>query len=125
MIHCVFQVKISSEDPFFSYISSRFSSDPESFDFLRFVRFEYLSDEFISDFISLIPDFNSIADHHLWEAISLRMISNFDPIDYHSYPGVKCPRKADKSVDGIIGYDRPNARWGPVRFRRRQLTFFD
>jgi hypothetical protein len=66
-------LKISSEDSLFSYISSRLCSDAESLDLLRFVRFEYLSSERISDFFSALPD--SI-DRHLWESISGPLVSH-------------------------------------------------
>jgi hypothetical protein len=70
-------LKISSEDSLFSYISSRICSDAESLDLLRFVRFEYLSAEYISAFFSVLPD--SI-DRRLWESVSRRLIRQVPPV---------------------------------------------
>jgi hypothetical protein len=86
-------LKISSEDDLFSYISSRICSDPEYFDFLQFVHFEYLSSGYISDFLSALPD--SI-DRHLWEAISPRLVPPLNEVGF--------PLKKAKSVEGIISY---------------------
>jgi hypothetical protein len=83
---------ISSEDDLFWYISSRICSDPESLDLLRFVRFEYLSAERISDFFSAFPD--SI-DRRLWESISGRLIRPKE---------VEFPLKEAWPPDGIISY---------------------
>jgi hypothetical protein len=63
---------ISSEDDLFSYINMHICSDPEYLDLLHFIRFEYLSADCISSFISVLPD--SI-DHRLWESISRRLES--------------------------------------------------
>jgi hypothetical protein len=85
-------LKLSTEDSLFSYISSRVCSDPKSLDLLRFVRFECLSAECISDFFSALPD--SI-DRRLWESISRRLIS-------HIPHAVGFPLQEAKSLDGII-----------------------
>jgi hypothetical protein len=61
-------------------------------DLLRFVRFEYLSAECISDFFSALPD--SI-DRHLWESISRRLISG---------AGAEFPLNEANSLEGIISY---------------------
>jgi hypothetical protein len=94
---------ISSEDSLFSYISSRICSDPESLDLLRFVRFEYLSSERISDFFSALPD--SI-DRHLWKSISGRLArSQIPPISPSmALKGVEFPLQYAESVEGIIFY---------------------
>jgi hypothetical protein len=84
---------ISSERDLFWYISSRICSDPESLDLLRFVRFEYLSAECISDFLSALPD--SI-DRRLWESISGRLISALKEVEF--------PLNEAKSLEGIISY---------------------
>jgi hypothetical protein len=87
-------LKISSEDDLFSFISSRICSDPEYFDLLPFVRFEYLSPACVSGFLSAVQD--SI-DRHLWLLISRRLILHVgNPVDF--------PLKAAKSLDGIIAY---------------------
>jgi hypothetical protein len=83
-------LKISTEDDLFSYIGSRLCSDPEYFDLLQFVRFEYLSTEYISDFLSALP--HSI-DRRLWESISQRLVRpvkevEFLPIDWNSFKGI-------------------------------------
>jgi hypothetical protein len=69
-------LKISSEDALFPYISSRVCSDAKQFDLIQFVRFEYLSAECISYFLSAFPD--SI-DCRLWESISRRLMSYYRP----------------------------------------------
>jgi hypothetical protein len=95
-------LKISSEDSLFSYLSSRICSDPESLDLLRFVRFEYLSAECISDFFSALPD--SI-DRRLWESISGRLIPQVPPVSCSkSLKGVEFPLTDAKSLKGIISY---------------------
>jgi hypothetical protein len=95
-------LKISTEDSLFLYISSRICSDRESLDLLRFVRFEYLSAECISDFFSALPD--SI-DRCLWESISRRLIPEFPPVSpSKSLKGVEFPLTRVKSVKGIISY---------------------
>jgi hypothetical protein len=83
---------ISSEDDLFCYISSRVRSDAEYFDLLQFVRFEYLSAECVSYFLSSLPD---LIDHRLWESISRRLIT---------LPGLEFPFEEAKSADGIILY---------------------
>jgi hypothetical protein len=71
-------------------------------DLLRFVRFEYLSAECISDFFSAVPD--SI-DRHLWESISRRLIPQVPLVSPpKSLKEVEFPLKQAKSVDGIISY---------------------
>jgi hypothetical protein len=89
---------ISSEDAFFSYISSRLLSDPEYLNLLQFVRFEYLSaegnSECISEFVSSPPD--SIY-HRLWESISRGLISRLDN-------ELAFPLKEAKSSVGILSY---------------------
>jgi hypothetical protein len=58
---------ISSEDALFSYIASHIRSDPDYLGLLQFIRFEYLSAECISCFLSVLPE--SITGR-LWESIS-------------------------------------------------------
>jgi hypothetical protein len=71
-------------------------------DLLRFVRFEYLSAEYISDFFSALPD--SI-DRHLWESISGRLIPQGPPVSpSKSLKAVDFPLQEAESVDGIISY---------------------
>jgi hypothetical protein len=78
----------SIEDGLYSYLISHISSNPGCFNLLQFIRFEYLSSESISDFMSSIPDFmssipdfiSSIPDfmgRRLWSAISPRLIPDF------------------------------------------------
>jgi hypothetical protein len=95
-------LKISSEDDLFSYISSRICSDPEYFDLFHFVRFEYLSLDCISSFLSALP--NSI-DRRLWKSISRRMISKIYPVSsLKSLKGAVFPLQKPSSFDGIISY---------------------
>jgi hypothetical protein len=93
---------ITSEDSLFSYISSHLCSDPEYSNLLQFVRFEYLSVDSFSSFLSSLPDW---IDHRLWESISLRLIVGaglkFPPT---SQKEVEFPLQEPKSVDGIISY---------------------
>jgi hypothetical protein len=86
---------ISNEDTLFFYIISHLCSDRGCFDLLQFVRFDYLSTECISHFLSSLPD--SI-DRCLWESLSQRLISEvcFDQVYF--------PFKAEKSLEGIISY---------------------
>jgi hypothetical protein len=87
-------LKISSDDDLFSYIISRICSDPEYFDLLRFVHFEYLSAECLSSFLSSYA--NSL-DLRLWESISRRLISDVcNAVDFRL--------KDAESVDGVISY---------------------
>jgi hypothetical protein len=86
---------ISSEDDLFSYISSPLRSDPEYSDLLQFVRFEYLSAESVSGFLSDLP--GSI-DHRLWESISRRLIRRV------GFNEVEFQLKEAKSLDGMISY---------------------
>jgi hypothetical protein len=85
---------IASEYDFFSYISSRISSNPEALDLLQFIRFEYLLSECVSYFMSALPD--SI-DHRLWESMTRRLVS----CRPHE---VELPLTEAKSRDGIIFY---------------------
>jgi hypothetical protein len=95
-------LKISTEDSLFFYISSRICSAPESLDLLRFVRFEYLSAECISDFLSALPDF---IDRHLWESISRRLIPQVPFISpSKSLKKAEFPLQEAKTVQGIISY---------------------
>jgi hypothetical protein len=85
---------ISSEDSLFYYLISRMSSNPESFNLLQFVRFEYLSSESISVFVSRIPNF---IDRHLWSVISPRLLESFPP-------QIQSPLQEAKSLDDLISY---------------------
>jgi hypothetical protein len=87
-------LRISSEDDLFWYISSRICSDPEYFDLLQLVHFEYISSECVSCFLSAVPD--SI-DRRFWESISLRLISQVA----HE---VEFPLNEPRSLNGIISY---------------------
>jgi hypothetical protein len=87
-------LKLTSEDSLYFYLSSHFSSDPEYLDLLQFIRFDYLSAESISCFLSVLPD--SI-DHRLWESISRRLISRLDNESEFRFGEAK-------SLDGIIAY---------------------
>jgi hypothetical protein len=89
------RLKISSEDSLYWYLSSHFLSDPAYFDFLRFIQFEYLSPECISNFVLMIPE---CIDHHFWESLFPRLISRFGS------GGTQFPLREAKSVDGIISY---------------------
>jgi hypothetical protein len=75
-------------------ISSCICADEEYIDLRRFVHFEYLLSECISDFLSSLP--NSI-DRRLWESISRRLISH---IPY----AVEFPLQEAELLDGIISY---------------------
>jgi hypothetical protein len=86
---------LSTEDSLCFYICSRISDDPEYHELLQFVRFEYLSSDCMSKFLSLLP-FDT--DRRLWAAISPRLFSPLALVE------VRCPFKADKSLDGIISY---------------------
>jgi hypothetical protein len=94
-------LKISTEDDLFSYLSSRLRSNPEYFDLLQFVQFEYLSADCISDSMSSLPD--SI-DRRLWESISRRLISRVPPVSPSKSLKCQFPLKTAKSVDGIISH---------------------
>jgi hypothetical protein len=95
-------LRISSDDSLFSYINSRICSDAESLDLLRFVRFEYVSAECISDFFSALPD--SI-DRRLWESISGRLSPAIPPVSpSESLKPIEFPLQEVKSVVGIICY---------------------
>jgi hypothetical protein len=83
---------ISTEDDLFSYISSHLCSDPEYLDLLPFVRFEYLSRESVSAFLSALPEW---IDRRLWESISPRLMPRIE---------IECPFKDDDVLDGIILY---------------------
>jgi hypothetical protein len=85
---------ISSEDDLFLYISSRLGSDPDCFELLQFIRFEYLSAECVQCFLSALPD--SI-DRRLWESISRRLMSRVrNPVTF--------PLNEADSLDGVISY---------------------
>jgi hypothetical protein len=84
---------VLSEDDLFSYISSHICSDPEYFDLLQFVRFQYLSSHCFSS-LSAFPD--SI-DRRLWESISQRLISGVRH-EVEFLPTVSTV------LDGIISY---------------------
>jgi hypothetical protein len=86
---------ISSEDELFSYISSLIVSDSEYLNFLQFVRFEYLSSESISCFLSSLPD---LIDCRLWESISRRLTSA------HTLHVVEFRIPEAGSLKGIISY---------------------
>jgi hypothetical protein len=88
-------LRITSEDSLYFYVSSHFDSDPEYFNLLQFVQFSYLSPEYISECFLLIP--NSI-DRHLWAAISPRLIS------FVEITNGEFPLKDPNSLDGIISY---------------------
>jgi hypothetical protein len=95
-------LKISTEDSLFSYLRSRSCSDAESLDLLRFVRFEDLSAECISDFLSALPD--SI-DRCLWESISPRLIPQVPPVSpSKSRTEVEFPLQKAESLEGIIAH---------------------
>jgi hypothetical protein len=92
-------LKISSEDDLFFYISAHLCSDPEYLELLQVVRFEYLSVECISSFLSALSD--SI-DPRLWESISRRLIS---PVSRSkSLKEAEFPSLVSKSFEGIISY---------------------
>jgi hypothetical protein len=93
---------ISSEDALFSYIRSRIGSDPECSNLLQFVRFEYLSPECASSFLSALPD---LTDRRLWESISRRLITRVRRIaPSESLTAVEFPLQSPGSFDGIISY---------------------
>jgi hypothetical protein len=93
---------ISSEDDLFSYISSRICTDPEYFDLLQFVRFEYLSAEC---FCCFLPALQDSIDRHLWESISRRLMPPVPPVSpSKSLTALEFPLTEAKSVDGIISY---------------------
>jgi hypothetical protein len=62
-------LRIASEDSLYGYISTRIASDPEYFDLLRFIRFEYLSPACLSHFTSIISADHRIIDRSLWNAL--------------------------------------------------------
>jgi hypothetical protein len=83
-------------------------------DLLRFVRFEYLSADCISDFLSSLPD--SI-DRHLWKSISGRLIPQVPPISpSKSLKGVEFPLTEARSLDGIISFLTRNDKGNLQRF---------
>jgi hypothetical protein len=86
-------------------ILSHFLSDAEYYSLLQFVRFEYLSLECISDFVSMTPDY---IDHRLWEAISRRLISPYCEIDFPLQEakslGIEFMLQQPGSLDGIISH---------------------
>jgi hypothetical protein len=100
---------ISSEDALFSYINSHICSDPEYLDFLQFVRFEYLSSESISSFLSALPD--SI-DCRLWASISRRLISRLHSDNEGDFPRKDALALSEWHETGI----RIRGRNNPYRF---------
>jgi hypothetical protein len=93
---------ISSEDDLFSYIRSRICSEFEYSSLLQFIRFEYVSSECISHFLSTLPD--SI-DRRLWESVSGRLISPVPTVsDSKSLAEDEFPLKAPGSREGINSY---------------------
>jgi hypothetical protein len=59
---------------------------------LQFVRFEYLSAGYVSDFLSFLPD---LIDRRLWESISRRLISPLKG---------RFRLQQARSFDGVISY---------------------
>jgi hypothetical protein len=93
-------LKISTEDPLFSSISSPICSDPDYFDLLQFVRFEYLSADSVPHFLSARP--NWIA-HRLWESISRRFILPAPAVSHSKcLTEVEFPLQEAESPEGII-----------------------
>jgi hypothetical protein len=95
-------LSISSEDSLYSYLCSRISVNPEYCDFLRFVRFEYVSRECFSDYISFHPIAGGLP---LWNALSLRLLSRLSYVEIHC-PLDERQRRArwNKPMNGILAY---------------------
>jgi hypothetical protein len=62
---------IESEDWLYSYITCHLSTDPEYWELLQFIQFEYLSVQSIVDFDSIHPE---RIDRRLWDTISRRLM---------------------------------------------------
>jgi hypothetical protein len=88
-------IRVSNEDALYSYLESRIRVNPEYFDLLQFVRFEYLSLDSHSRFPSMLPKY---INRRLWDAIFCRMIQHPAP------GGLEFPFKAAKARDGVISY---------------------
>jgi hypothetical protein len=88
-------LRVSSEDSLFSFIRSHIIANAEYWDLFQFVRFEYLSRECISDFLSIVPE---RLDYRLWAAVSPRLLTRLDmtPIEF--------PLPESKPPEGIISY---------------------
>jgi hypothetical protein len=98
-------LKISHESTLYSYILSHLSSNPDYFELLQFVHFEYLSSEDICYFARILPERINVP---VWEALSRRLRLPFDSCSVFtpsatSSKSVDHPRKT-ASVDGIISY---------------------
>jgi hypothetical protein len=78
-------LRILSEDSLHLFISSRLYADPEYIDLFQFIRFEYLSLEWLSTFLSIIP--NSI-DSHLWGAVSSGLMRGLVLAKFNSLDGI-------------------------------------
>jgi hypothetical protein len=82
----------SSGDSLCYYICSRASVNPQYFDLLQFVHFDYLSLESIVDFLSMIPN---CVDGRLWTAISPRLTLPTPLVS---------PLQESNGFDGMISY---------------------
>jgi hypothetical protein len=94
-------LQLSSEDSLYSYIRSSLSTNSDYFEFFQFIRFEYLSPECISDFLSIVPN---CIDHHLWAAISPRLPSPLLHSPTESRKEIEFPLQRPGSLEGIISY---------------------
>jgi hypothetical protein len=96
---------ISSEDLLYRFISDQIPTNPDYFQFLRFVRFDCLSGASIANFIRLSEDYFVLIDLDLWKVICRRL-----EVD----PGSDCETERTKEVyrplderdrpDGIFSY---------------------
>jgi hypothetical protein len=100
-------LQLSSEDSLYDFISSQLSIDRHYFELFEFVRFEFLSTDCISRFISMSFDHFEILNANVWKAICARLILPVSQVSQNPrlwYDEFVCDLKEDKSLDGIISY---------------------
>jgi hypothetical protein len=97
-------LQISSENHLYDFISSRAPSDPTFFGLFRFVRFEYLSADCITHFISMSARNFERLDAGSWSALCSRLaLDNSITNPTIGFREVHCPLGPAR-LNGIIRY---------------------
>jgi hypothetical protein len=98
-------LRISSEEALYDYVYSRALLHSECFGLFQFVRFEYLSTDYISRFVSMSCENFDLVDLRIWCVICERLILRVLP------PGANprarenvFPMVASDPLNGIIAY---------------------